>query len=172
MFAKLAKELNQASESGYKLNLFVANIRTINFNCMALSKTKNSPSPTSIPTTIAPWLSVRNSQKAVDFYKAAFSATEAYRLDAGDGGLVAKLSVEGAEFWISDESPGSLSPESLGGSSVRMILTVNDPDAFFLRALKAGASEVFPVAEEHGWRVGRLVDPYGHHWEICRPVSK
>jgi len=124
-----------------------------------------------IPTTIAPWLSVRNSQQAVEFYKSAFGAMETYRLDADDGSVIARLSIEGAEFWLSDESPGNLSPESLGGASARMILTVSDPDAFFTQALKAGASEIFPVGEEHGWRLGRLADPYGHPWEICRPIT-
>ena len=121
--------------------------------------------------SIAPWLSVRNSAQAVDFYKSAFGATEVYRLDAG-GGVVAKLSVDGAEFWLSDESPehGNFSPESVGGGSVRMILTVADPDAVFAQALKAGASQVFPVGEEHGWRLGRVVDPFGLHWEIGRPL--
>src|SRR5437016_8358486 len=86
--------------------------------------------------SIAPWLSVRNGARAVDFYKSAFGATEVFRLDAG-GGVVARLSVEGAEFWLGDESPehGNFSPESLGGGSVRMVLTVADPDAVFARAL-------------------------------------
>ena len=83
-----------------------------------------------------------------------------------------KLSVDGAEFWVSSESPepGDLSPESLGGGSVRMILTVADPDAVFAQALNAGASQVFPVGEEHGWRLGRVLDPFGLHWEIGRPL--
>lgn len=125
-----------------------------------------------IITTIAPWLSVRNSASAVDFYIAAFSAVETFRLEDPDGGVVARLAVDGAEFWLSDESPehGNYSPASLGGGSVRMILTVADPDALFNQALAAGATEVFPVGEEHGWRVGRLIDPFGHHWEIGRPV--
>jgi PhnB protein len=112
--------------------------------------------------------------KAVDFYKHAFGAIEVYRLEAPDGGLVAKLAVDGAEFWLSGESPehGSFSPESLGGGSVRMILTVSDPETLFARALKAGALQVFPVLEEHGWKLGRLVDPFGHHWEIGRPIVK
>ena len=128
----------------------------------------NQPSP--IPTTIAPWLSVRDSQKAVEFYKSAFGAMETYRLDAEDGSVVARLSIEGAEFWLSEQSPESLSPEFPGGGSIRMILTVNDPDAILIKILEAGASEIFPVGEEHGWRLGRLVDPYGHHWEIGRPA--
>jgi len=132
----------------------------------------NPPPGTSFPCSIAPWLSVRNSARAVDFYKSAFRAIEVYRLEDPEGGVVARLSVEGAEFWLSDESPehGNFSPESLGGGSVRMILTVPDPDAVFAAAVTAGATEVYPVSEGHGWRVGRVVDPCGHHWEIGRPL--
>lgn len=127
----------------------------------------------SVRCTIAPWLSVRESAKAVEFYKAAFGATEAYRMEDPGGGVAAKLSVAGAEFWLSDESPehGNFSPKSLGGGSVRMILTVAYPDAVFAQAVKAGATEVFPVGEEYGWRLGRVIDPYGHHWEIGRPLD-
>jgi PhnB protein len=125
-----------------------------------------------VHTTIAPWLSVRDGARAVDFYKSAFGATEVFRMDAGDS-VVARLSVEGAEFWLSDESPehGNFSPQSLNGSTVRIILTVADPDAVFARALAAGASQVYPVTEEHDWRLGRVVDPFGHHWEIGRPLA-
>jgi PhnB protein len=52
-----------------------------------------------------------------------------------------------------------------------MILTVADPDAVFGQARAAGAAEVFPVGEEYGWRLGRVVDPFGHHWEIGRPLG-
>jgi PhnB protein len=123
-------------------------------------------------TGIAPWLSVRNSHAAVAFYMSAFGAVEVFRLEAPDGALVARLSIQGAEFWLSDESPenGNYSPETLGGGTVRMILTLNDPDSMFAMALKAGAREVSPVSEEHGWRSGRLADPFGHHWEIGRPL--
>ncbi len=127
--------------------------------------------PASIAASIAPWLSVRNSAQAVEFYKSAFGAVEVFRLDAGDG-VVARLSIQGAEFWLSDESPQNFnfSPQTLRGSTVRIILTVADPDAMFARAVAAGASQVYPVVEEHGWRLGRVVDPYGHHWEIGRPL--
>jgi PhnB protein len=123
-------------------------------------------------TSIAPWLSVRNSARAVAFYKSAFGATEVFRLEGPDGSVVARLSIDGAEFWLSDESPehGNFSPDSLGGGTVRIILTVEDPDAVFLQARNAGAAEVFPVGEEHGWRLGRVVDPFGHHWEIGRQL--
>ena len=133
----------------------------------------NSAPGGSFRTSIAPWLSVRNGARAVDFYKSAFGATEVFRLEDPSGSVVARLSVDGAEFWLGDESPenGNFSPQTLGGGSVRMILTVADPDAVFSRALKAGASEVVPVREEYGWRVGRVVDPYGHHWEIARPLD-
>ncbi len=96
-----------------------------------------SPNPAAaFPTSIARWLSVRNGAKTVEFYKSAFGATEAFRLEAPDGGVVARLSVDGAEFWLGDESPehANFSPEALGGGSVRMVLTVADPDAVFARA--------------------------------------
>jgi PhnB protein len=127
-----------------------------------------------LSNSIAPWLSVRNSAKAVEFYKNAFEATEAYRIEDPDGNVIARLSINGAEFWVADESPAhqNFSPESLGGSTVRIILTVPDPDAVFEQVIKAGATQVYPVSESHGWRVGRIVDPCGHHWEIGRPLAR
>ncbi|MGA2048114.1 MAG: VOC family protein [Terracidiphilus sp.] len=126
-----------------------------------------------ISTSIVPWLSVRSSAQAVEFYKAAFGAIEVYHLEDPGGSVVARLSVDGAEFWVADESPEhfNFSPHSLAGSTVRIILTVSDPDSMFKRALRAGASQVYAVNEGHGWRVGRVVDPYGHHWEIGRPIA-
>jgi PhnB protein len=123
-----------------------------------------------IPCSIAPWLTVRNGQQALRFYQEAFGATVVYRLQDPGAGVVARLSVEGAEFWLSDGQRDESGPESLGGGSVRMILTVANPDTVFAQALGAGASEVFPVGEEHGWRLGRLVDPFGLHWEIGHPL--
>ena len=126
----------------------------------------------SIGCSIEPRLSVRNGARAVEFYKAAFGATEVYRVEDPGGSVVSRLSVAGAEFWLSDESPehSNFSPETLGGGTVRMILTVPDPDAMFAQALGAGASSIAAVDEAYGWRLGRVSDPFGHHWEIGRPV--
>jgi len=125
-------------------------------------------------TSIAPMLSVRNGKRAIEFYKEAFGASESYRVEDPGGAVVARLSVEGAEFWVADESPehSNFSPESLGGGTVRMVLTVENPDAVFDRALAAGGKVVWPVTEDYGWRIGRIVDPFGHHWEIGKPLGK
>jgi PhnB protein len=119
-------------------------------------------------------LSVRNGTSAIEFYKAAFGASELFRVDNESGEIVAQLSVGRAEFWLADESPRHLnfSPESLGGGSVRLLLIVEDPDAAFERAVAAGAKVVWPVGNQHGWRVGRIVDPFGHHWEIATRLSR
>ncbi|HEV7504457.1 MAG TPA: VOC family protein [Thermoanaerobaculia bacterium] len=123
-------------------------------------------------TGIAPMLSVRNGTGAIDFYKAAFGADELFRVENESGEVVAQLSVGGAEFWLADESPehANFSPQTLGGGTVRMIMTVEDPDAAFARAIAAGATVITPVENQYGWRVGRVVDPFGHHWEIGKPL--
>ncbi|MHB1991159.1 VOC family protein [Metallibacterium scheffleri] len=122
-------------------------------------------------TSLAPMLSVRRGSTAVDFYQSAFGADVLFRIDDDSGAVVAKLSIQGAEFWVADESPehANFSPESLNGSTARVVLVVDDPDAMFQLAVEAGAAIVWPVQEQHGWRVGRVSDPYGHHWEIGRP---
>jgi PhnB protein len=145
----------------------------------------------SITPSLAPWLTVSDGPKAVDFYKRAFGATETYRLEDPGGGLIVRLSIGGhAEFWISggglasdNPSPNNNNPDSsnpnnpanspapLGGDSIRLILTVPDPDTLFAQALAAGATQIFPVGEGHGWRLGRLADPFGLHWEIGYPLN-
>jgi PhnB protein len=130
---------------------------------------------TSIPPSqsIAPFLSVRRAARAVEFYKAALGAREVFRIESPTGDVVARLAVGDAEFWVSDESPahGNYSPETIGGATTRMVLTVPDPDAAYAKAVAAGAKSVTPVADMHGWRVGRVADPFGHHWEIGRPLE-
>jgi PhnB protein len=123
--------------------------------------------------SIAPMLSVRGGAQAVKFYQAAFGASEVFRMEDPGGSVVARLAVEGAEFWVADESPEhqNFSPPSLGGGTVRMILTVPDPDAMFAQAIAAGAGQVVAVENNYGWRLGRVVDPFGHHWEIGKPLA-
>jgi PhnB protein len=125
-------------------------------------------------TSITPMLSVRNGAKAIEFYKTAFGATEAFRMDDPGGAVVARLAVEGSEFWVADESPEhkNFSPETLGGGTVRIILVVDDPDAAFARVVSAGGTVVYEVTNEYGWRLGRVMDPFGHHWEIGKPLSE
>lgn len=133
-----------------------------------------SSDPIKSPTgdaTIAPWLSVTDATRAVEYYATAFGAIELERLEEEPGRvMVAQLTIGGSTFWVQQDEDSS--PEALGGrSSVRMILTVDDPDAVFARSLEAGATLIAPINEEHGWRVGRVVDPCGHHWEIGKRVE-
>jgi len=118
---------------------------------------------------------VRGGVVAVDFYRAAFGARELYRVGgtAANPALVAQMAIVDATFWVADESPEheSFSPASLGGGSVKMLLSVDDPDEVFERAVRCGAREVRAMADEHGWRLGRVEDPFGHHWEIGRPID-
>ena len=126
-----------------------------------------------IQTTLAPMLCVRNGAKAIEFYEVAFGAKVIFRMEDPSGSVVAQLSIAESGFWLADESPehGNFSPETLGGITVRMILTTADPDAAFAKALAAGAKVVYPVTDEpYGWRIGRVVDPFGHHWEIGKPL--
>ena len=123
---------------------------------------------------VVPQLSVRRGREAVEFYERAFGAVEVYRVGGTDDhpDVVSQLVVGNASFWVSDEAPDSanFSPESVGGGTVRMLLIVADPTSTVERAKVAGATEVYPVAERHGWRLGRIEDPYGHHWEIGTPL--
>jgi PhnB protein len=122
-------------------------------------------------TRVLAQLSVRRGPEAVAFYVAAFGAVVDHQV--GGESIVAQLSIgDEATFWVADESPehANFSPETLGGSSVRMLLLVDDPDGVIARAVEAGASLVAPAADEHGWRLGRVADPFGHHWEIGKPL--
>ncbi len=116
-------------------------------------------------------LSVRRGPEAVAFYTAAFGAVEQFRF--GEDEIVAQLRVGGACFWVEDESPphGNFSPETVGGATTRMLLIVEDPEVVLERAVALGAREISPVADEHGWRLGRIDDPFGHRWEIGHPLG-
>jgi len=122
---------------------------------------------------LAPLLNVRDGAAAIAFYQSAFGATVLMQTPPESGSVVAHLSIAGAEFWLADESPThhNFSPATLNGTTVRLILTVDDPDAVFNRAVAAGASIIWPVADQsYRWRVGRIADPFGHHWEIGKPL--
>jgi PhnB protein len=117
--------------------------------------------------SLAPWLSVRDVARALAYYKSAFGALERYRLDDDRGRpVVAQLAIGDADFWIQGDPDISTSPD---GRPIRMILTVDDPDSVFRQALRAGATAIADVHDEHGWRTGRFADPFGHHWEVARP---
>jgi PhnB protein len=126
--------------------------------------------------SLAPWLEIPDGPRALTFYNSAFDARETHRYDNPDGGFVVRLNASGAEFWLSYEGPkASGAPANndatpLGGGNMRLILTVPDPDATFAKAIAAGATQVFAVSEGHGWRLGRLIDPFGLHWEIGKPL--
>jgi PhnB protein len=130
--------------------------------------------PEAAQVSIAPELSVRRGRAAIEFYEAAFGAREMYRVGGTEEHqeVVAELSVGNASFWVSDESPPNrnFSPESLGGSTVRLLLIVGDPHSVLERAVSLGAKEVAPVQKEHGWLLGRIEDPFGHQWEIGKPL--
>jgi PhnB protein len=126
-------------------------------------------------TAIQPQLFVRRGRAAVDFYRDAFGATELHRVGGTDEdeAIVAQLAVGDAVFWVHDEAPehGNHSPEGVGGATVRLTLIVDDPDAVHARAVELGAEELASVHDEHGWRLGRIRDPFGHPWEIGRPLG-
>ncbi|HEY4896577.1 MAG TPA: VOC family protein [Solirubrobacteraceae bacterium] len=124
---------------------------------------------------LMPELAVEDARAAIDFYKAAFGAVELHRVGGvdGDEAVVCQLAVGGASFWVAEAGPENrtFSPSALGGGTVRMMLIAEDPDTLHAHALAAGASELAPVEDGYGWRVGKVLDPYGHQWEIARPPA-
>ena len=123
-------------------------------------------------TDIQPELWVDRACEAVAFYEGAFGATLLHCVGEGDE-IVAQLAVGDAAFWVASAgaSMGRFSPKAIGGGTSRTLLVVDDPDAFAQKAIDAGATEASQVGEEHGWRIGRIVDPFGHEWEIGKPLG-
>jgi PhnB protein len=123
-------------------------------------------------SSLYPFLAVRDTDAAIAFYAEAFGATVRERFEA-PGTVVAVLEIDGMPFGVATEAPklGTPSPESAGATTVRLSLHVDDPDAAAARAIAAGATEMFPVADQpYGLRQGRVVDPFGHHWLIADGV--
>ena len=126
-------------------------------------------------SSLTPMLTVRNASAALGFYRRAFGAIEKTRFDTPTGQIVAEMTLEGGSFFVVDENPDAfnLSPETLGGTSVRISISVKDPDATAAQAIGEGAVEIFEVTDQpYGLRQGRVADPYGHHWLISGPLSK
>jgi PhnB protein len=126
------------------------------------------------PADIQPELWVSDGAAAVAYYQRAFGAVVEHRVSGPEAtDVVAQLSVAGARFWVSSASAqmGRFSPRDIGGATARVLLVVDDPESLVNRAVAAGATETSPVGDEHGWRLGRLVDPFGHEWEVGRPLG-
>src|SRR5512132_720608 len=123
-------------------------------------------------TSIQPELWVERASQAVQFYQDAFGARVLHRVGEGNE-IVAQLAVGEASFWVAAAGPsmGRFSPKAVGGGTSRTLLVVEDPDMVLKRAVAAGAAEKSPVGDEHGWRMGRVVDPFGHEWEIGKPTG-
>jgi PhnB protein len=123
-------------------------------------------------TNIQPELWVENAREALAFYTAAFSATVLHLVGEGDE-IVAQLGVDDAAFWIAPAAPTMkrLDPRAIDGATSRTLLVVDDPDTVTAQAVRAGAKETSPVGNEHGWRLGRIIDPFGHEWEIGKPLG-
>ena len=123
---------------------------------------------------VQPELWVSDTAAAVGYYERAFWAVVEHRVggpDDADG--VAQLSVNGARFWVSgaSEQMGRFDPGAIGGTTARFLLVADDPESVMEAAVTAGGECTSPVTEEHGWLLGRMVDPFGHEWEIGRPLG-
>ncbi|MEN9568900.1 MAG: hypothetical protein RL172_131 [Bacteroidota bacterium] len=119
-------------------------------------------------TTIKPFLTVNDGEKAVEFYISAFGAIEKKRFEMPGKKLSSVIEIDKAEFYIGDEEPenGNLSPNKHSGSPVRIILQTKNADELFDKAIKFGATQICPMTTEDDWRIGKLKDPFGHIWEI------
>jgi PhnB protein len=123
---------------------------------------------------IQPELWVSDGPAAVAFYENALGAVVEHRVvGAEKSDVIAQLSVAGARFWVSTASEDlhRFSPDAIGGATGRMLLVVDDPESLLSAAVAAGARQTSPVRKEHGWRLGRFEDPFGHEWEVGLPLD-
>ncbi|WP_426485223.1 VOC family protein [Flavobacterium sp. 2] len=126
---------------------------------------------TIIKTNIKPFLTVNNAIDAVDFYINAFGAVESKRYLLENNKISSAITIEGAEFYLSDEEPcdGNQTAIQANNTPIRIILETKNADKIFENALKYGALEICPITTEEDWRIGKLKDPFGHIWEIGFP---
>lgn len=125
---------------------------------------------------VFPYLRVRNAPAAIAFYRAAFGATEKYRLSEPSGRIGhCELDFGGVTVMISEEYPeiGIVGPQSVGGTTFSLHLHVDDADALIERAVKAGAVVVRPAKDHfYGERSGTVRDPFGHEWLVGHEIEK
>lgn len=126
--------------------------------------------------SITPYLIFKGAAAAINFYKQAFGATELFRMPDASGKRVAhaELKIGDSHIMLADESPemGYLSPQTLGGTPVSILLYVEDVDSTVPRAVSAGAKLVRPIKDQfYGDRSGTLHDPFGHVWTIATHIK-
>jgi PhnB protein len=119
--------------------------------------------------TVTPHLVVKGAAKAIDFYKAAFGATELYRMSGPGGGIAhAEIQIADSRVYIADEFPGGPVRSPQGSTAVVLHVYVPDADATCARALSAGATVVMPLMDAFwGDRYGQVRDPFGHVWSLA-----
>jgi PhnB protein len=125
--------------------------------------------------TVTPYLTVRGAATAIDFYKRAFGATELFRMPGPDGKIMhAEIAIGDSRVMLADESAasGSQSPVALNGTASSIFLYLEDVDATFKQAIKAGGKETQPVQDMFwGDRFGKLTDPFGHKWMLATHIE-
>jgi PhnB protein len=121
--------------------------------------------------SVTPYLIVADAPRALDFYKAAFGATELMRMTQPDGRVGhAEIRIGDSPVMLADEFPeiGARSPQAIGGTPVSLMVYVPDVDAVVAQAVAAGAKVTRPVADQfYGDRIGGVADPFGHSWFIA-----
>ncbi len=125
--------------------------------------------------SVTPYLIVNDAARAIDFYKQVFGASELLRFPRPDGRVAhAEIKIGDSIVMLADESPHTAvqSPETLGGTSMGLMIYLPDVDQTFQRALAAGSKERLPVENKfYGDRSGTLVDPFGHQWTVATHVE-
>ncbi len=135
---------------------------------------KVNPIPAEYPR-VTPYLSIDGAAQAIDFYVSVLGAEERMRMPGPDGKIGhAELSIGDSMIMLSDPMPdgGAPTPSQLSGSPVTLMVYVEDVDAVFDRAIKAGAKEIVPVQTQfYGDRSGQFSDPFGHRWNVASHVE-
>ena len=120
--------------------------------------------------SVTPYLTINGAAQALEFYKTAFGATELFRMEHGGKIGHAEIKIGDSPIMLADEFPemGNRSPVSLGGSSVGIMIYVDDVDKIYNQAIAAGGKEVKPLQDQfYGDRSGTLTDPFGHIWTVA-----